>query len=108
MLPAPVRFGARGVYSRLPRWLLVLPAATLPVVFSGRLLVSVGILLAAGVGGVALWEQRRQRLHAARQAALVVESCEQLAAELSAGQPPGPALSRLAAEWPLLLPVAEA
>jgi tight adherence protein B len=86
----------------------VLPAAALPVVFSGRLLVAAGIVVGAGFGGAALWERRRQRLRAARAAALVVESCEQLAAELAAGQPPGTALARLAQEWPLLEPVAEA
>jgi tight adherence protein B len=108
LLPSRTRVAVPHERLRVPRWVLVLPAAALPVVFSGRLLVAAGIVVGAGFGGAALWERRRQRLRAARAAALVVESCEQLAAELAAGQPPGTALARLAQEWPLLEPVAEA
>lgn len=108
MMPGRARLSIPGTASRPPRWLLVSPVFLFPLVLSGRRLVVVAIAVAAGVGAVALWERRRERLYAARRAARVVESCEQLAAELAAGQPPGRALTRLADGWPLLLPVAEA
>jgi tight adherence protein B len=38
----------------------------------------------------------------------VLETCEQLAAELVAGRPPGGALAKAAADWSPLRPVAEA
>ena len=39
--------------------------------------------------------------------ARVLESCELLAAELSAGRPPGAALADAARQWPVLAPAAE-
>lgn len=63
-----------------------------------------GLLAGAGL----LWRRRAARLAAARTASVVVEVCEQLAAELASGQPPGPALDRAAEDWPTLVPVAEA
>jgi tight adherence protein B len=38
----------------------------------------------------------------------VVELCEQIAADLTSGQPPGAALARAATDWPEVAPVAEA
>jgi tight adherence protein B len=74
---------------------------------SGLLALSV-LGIAAGLGGAVLWRRRAARLSAARTAAGLVDACEQLAAELAAGQPPGRALTSAAADWPLLGPVAEA
>ena len=58
-------------------------------------------------GGV-LWRRRIAHRTALRTAATLVEVCEQLAAGLGAGQPPGRALLEAAGQWPLLRPVAEA
>ena len=66
------------------------------------------IVLGAALGAGRLWRARRRRLAAAAVAARVVETCEQLAAELASGQSPGAALDRCAREWPPLGTVAEA
>ena len=67
---------------------------------------------AIGVGAVEvgwlLWLRRCQRRAAEVTSRRVLESCEQLAAELASGQPPGAALLRAAGDWPTLDPVAEA
>lgn len=62
----------------------------------------------AGWGGWALWQRRRRRLEAQAVADRVRETCEQLAAELVAGLPPGEALTHVAARWSFLDPVAAA
>lgn len=67
-----------------------------------------GLLGLAGLGGVRLWRARRARYAVAATSARVVELCEQLAADLASGQPPGAALERVAVEWPEVAPVAEA
>jgi tight adherence protein B len=58
--------------------------------------------------GWSLWRRRQRRREERAVGERVREACEQLAAELGAGQPPGLALDRAAAAWPLLVPVAEA
>lgn len=67
-----------------------------------------GLLGLAGLGGARLWQARRSRQQAAATAARVIELCEQLAADLTSGQPPGAALERAAVDWPEVAPVAEA
>ena len=63
---------------------------------------------AATAVGWLLWLRRRERRAAEATGRRVLDTCEHLAAELAAGQPPGAALSRAAVDWPELGPVAEA
>ncbi|MEO5854328.1 MAG: type II secretion system F family protein [Nocardioides sp.] len=86
---------------------LLVPAATAAVLPGS----TVALVVVAGLALVAvgrLWRRRTVRRQAERESARVLESCEQLAAELGAGQPPGLALQRVAADYPALGPVAEA
>lgn len=87
-----------------------LAAATVTVVVVGtpRVAVLSVILVAALAGGRRLWRARAARLDAAATAARVLETCEALAVELSAGRPPAAALDRAALEWRPLEAVAEA
>ncbi|GCD89813.1 type II secretion system F family protein [Nocardioides sp. LS1] len=68
------------------------------------------LVIGAGVlaGAAHLVVARRRRLTARATAQRVRETCELLAAELAAGQPPGAALDRAAASWPPLAPAAGA
>lgn len=86
------------------RWLLLVVAVA-AVAISGPVS---AVVLVVGFGGRALWRMRRRREEAVDTADRVLESCELLAAELAAGQPPGHALARAAAAWPFLAPAAEA
>jgi tight adherence protein B len=63
---------------------------------------------AASAAGWLLWLRRRERRAADVTGRRVLDTCEHLAAELAAGQPPGAALLRSAGDWPDLGPVAEA
>ncbi|NPC98268.1 type II secretion system F family protein [Nocardioides sp. zg-DK7169] len=83
-------------------------AAVVVIDASARWVALGAVALCCAGGGVALWRRRRERLAAAGTARRVLESCEQLAAELSVGQPPGRALERAGESWPVLAPVAEA
>ncbi len=93
------------------RWGLVALAAAGPVVV---LLVDASVVLLAGVAAGALaagWhlaERGRSRREAHRRQVRVVESCELLVGELSAGVPPPAALRHAAEAWPVLVPVATA
>ena len=86
----------------------VVLATTSVLLLPGHAVALLGLAGLGVVGAGRLWHGRAQRLHANREAARVLECCEQLAAELAAGQPPGTALQRVAADWPALTPAAEA
>lgn len=104
--------GARRVAR--PIAVLVVAVATVVVLAStdGRLPVSavlgVLVLSAAAVGGALVGRAGRRRARAAATSGRVLAACDLLAAELQAGVPPGRALVRAAADWPVLAPVARA
>lgn len=75
---------------------------------TGRGAVLAGIAIAAGVALVALHRRQTARTAARTVAGRVVECCDLLASELTAGRPPGVALDAAAREWSLLTPAAEA
>lgn len=91
-----------------PHWLWGAGTVGLVLVFPARWWPLVGIAAGVVLGGWLLWRVRGRRAAAATVTARLVESCEQLAAELSSGQPPGAALDRCASDWAELRPVAEA
>jgi tight adherence protein B len=82
--------------------------ATAVALLPGRAVALTLLLATAGGAGWRLWRLRARRLAAASESVRVLEACDQLAAELAAGQPPGVALQRIAADCPLLAPAAEA
>lgn len=92
----------RGVWWAFPP--VVLTLAVVPV----RVAALVAVAAAAVLGVVLLLRARRARLAARETSARVLELCEQLSADLAAGQPPGSALRRAAVAWPVLAPAAEA
>ncbi len=106
---APARRAASG--RRPPGWLLasVVGAALLGVV---ALAPGSAVLAALAAGVVtavlALVGRRSRHRTAAATSTRVMETCELLAGELVAGQPPGRALGHAADSWPPLRPVAEA
>lgn len=70
-----------------------------------RLLVLGAVAGGAGFAAIRLVARRRTDRSAAEVRARVVEMCDGLQAELAAGQTAATALERVAAEWPVLLPV---
>ena len=106
-LPAPARAGPAASRGRPVVLGLGSLAAGLLWLPSGWLVPATIGLGATGVGWL-LWLRRRERRAAEVTSDRVLESCEQLAAELVSGQPPGAALARAAVDWPVLDPVAEA
>ena len=101
--PSPLRPRADGA-SPLARW--VVPVLAFGAMVAVGPLVAVPLVL--GLGGRELWRLRRRRQEAVATADRVLETCELLAAEVTAGQPPGHALARAATAWPVLAPAAEA
>ena len=90
------------------RWMLPL-GAIVAVLLTPREWWPVAVIAGgAAAGAGALWRARSRRLAAAVAARRAVEACEQLAAELASGRPPGAALDRCATDWSALRPVAEA
>ncbi len=82
--------------------------AVLVVTGAGQVVTLAVIGSASALVGLRLLLARRERAAAAVTAGRVLEVCEQLAAELASGSPPGAALHRAATDWPPLGPVAEA
>ncbi len=82
-------------------------AAPLGIVDGAHLAIAV---IAAGVVGATVRElhRRRRTVQADRRADQVLATCDALAADLRAGQPPVTALAAAAADWPELGPVAAA
>lgn len=99
--PLPWQRGVGPVAGAVGAGLLL--AGTAP-----RIVVLFLLAAATAAGGGALWRGRRRRREAVLVATRVLETCDLLAAELSAGQPPGAALDRAAISWPALAPAAEA
>lgn len=100
----PVR-PAGGSAPRAAGWLPVLAAAPLALVLPPVLPVALAVV---AVGGRALWRSRAGRRTAEVTSARVLEACELVAAEVSAGQPSGTALAHAAAAWPPLREAADA
>ncbi|GAB7003510.1 hypothetical protein JCM18899A_09810 [Nocardioides sp. AN3] len=106
LLAAPwSRPGGRG---RRGLVLPLLALAALAFAAPPRVLALAALAVGICAGAVVLWRRRAARLEAARSAETLVSVCEQLAAELAAGQPSGQALHRAAHDWPVLAAVAEA
>jgi tight adherence protein B len=102
----PPRLDARA-RRPVPR-VLVAVVPVLCCVLAPRIGALVAVACGVALAGSALWRRRGRRRRAEAVAAQVLETCELLAGELAAGQPPGAALERAAATWPALAPVAAA
>jgi tight adherence protein B len=92
--------GAMGVVALMA----VAGASVVPLRLAGP-----GVVLGVGVGGVGLLRRASARRTVRREtAARVLEACDEIAGELSAGVAPGQALERAAGRWSALEPVAAA
>ncbi|HCB06773.1 MAG TPA: type II secretion system protein [Nocardioides bacterium] len=108
MMPGRPVLPARPSRGRVTRRAIVLGVAPVFVWVPPDALAP-ALIAAAAIGfGWLLWLRRRERKAADATGRRVLETCEYLASELAAGQPPGAALARAAADWPELDPVAEA
>lgn len=98
----------RGGAARWAPPTLVVLLGALGGLGSPHLLVLTVVTGLAALGAARVVRARRRRTAARAVAARVLETCQELASELAAGQPPGSALERAAAGWPDLTPAAEA
>jgi tight adherence protein B len=109
-LLVPPRLRAQGGAVAPSRSLVALAAGLGGVVvvrIAPETVVLVALAAGAAGAGLVLWRGRSARRSAVEVSSRVLETCELLAAELAAGQPPGVALDRAARSWPPLAPVAE-
>lgn len=105
-IPARPMSRGSGALPGLLTCLVVGPAVW--VMISSGLLVPGGVLVLAGIGGWRWWVLRQRHAAAEAIAGQVLQACEGLAADLTAGLEPGRALSRTARDWSLLEPVVAA
>ena len=87
---------------------VVVAGATWAPWISTRTAVVALLAAAVALAGRALWSRRQRRRAVEAGQRRVLDFCQQLAAELGAGQPPGSALERAARGAPGLAPVAQA
>ncbi len=114
--PAPAGAPDTGRSSRsrhgTPRWLRVLTAGVAVAagwsLLDARLLALAVIGTGTAAGSLRLVRRRRTAREADRRAELVLATCETMAADLAAGQPPLRTLRRSAEDWPELARVAAA
>lgn len=102
--PGPDRRGGRGLLVLLGVAVVLAAAGAVPV----RLLVLVVIGVLAVVAARRIWSRRRAGRAADETARHVLDACEVVAAELSAGRPADAALAQAAGRWPGLAPAVEA
>ena len=113
LLPAPRRIpgraGAASSRPGLPAVLGLVPFGAVAVgVLDGTRLVLALVAIAVGAAVLRDLGRRRAGAAAARRADLVLATCEGLASDLRAGQPPVTALEAAVDEWPELAPAAAA
>jgi tight adherence protein B len=109
LLLAPVEPRSPGPTSGLGRvTATALVVACVGLAVGRDRLVPAFVVAGAGWVGWSLWQRRQRRRQERVVAERVREACEHLAAELAAGRPSGAALDRVAQDWTMLAPVAEA
>jgi tight adherence protein B len=77
-------------------------------VVPARWVVLGSVVVTTALGAERIWRRRQARVRADATARHVLEACEVVAAELSAGRPADAALAQAADRWPDLAPVVEA
>lgn len=108
LLAIPPRPMARGSVAVPGLVVCVLVGPIVWLMLSWSLFVPGIVLSIAGVGGWRWWVLRQRRAAAELVSGQVLQACEGLAADLTAGLEPGGALVRTARDWSLLGPVVAA